>query len=362
MSWIGLRDPHRGEFCAAGLSGRSSRSAPPAPDALLTRASLLIECSHEGIGARQTVLAFASDVPWASAMEISLDEMGVLRLIMVQGAQAQTFILPCDLDDPVDAMHIAFVWDAPARKGTLSLFLPDENRLFQTEVIGPVPMPIASARQIVTDRKSCVISSKVRFVALADHKVPVGPMPGLAGHALLETLDGPRPVSQLRPGQLVLTQDQDIAQIRWVGACELPARGRFAPMLLRAPYFGLNHDLMVSADQCIGLSGSEVEYLFGEEEVGVAARHLADNKSVLAVDGLKTLRYYQVLLDRHAILTVSGAPVESLDAAALLADPGTLAHSILGDMPAELRPHSTRPALPILRDFEAMTLVGLRAA
>lgn len=345
-----------------GLTGAPSTAAVPAEDALLTRGSLLFECIHEGPGEAQTIAAFASDAPWQSGFEISLDAQGTLHLTLVQGGNIQSHTLPCDLSEPADAMHVTYVWDAPSRRGTFSLYLPDQNKLFHIEIIAPLPLPINNARQMATNPKTCIIGPKVRFMAIADHQVPLGPMPSLAGHALLETLDGPKPICKLRPGQLIKTHDQDIAQIRWVGACELPARGRFAPMLMRAPYYGLDHDLMVSATQRIGLSGSEVEYLFGEEEVGVAARHLCDNSSALPVEGLKTLRYYQVLLDRHALITVSGAPLESFDAVSLLNDPSLLTHSVLGDMPNELRPHSTMPALPILRDYEALTLAQLRAA
>ena len=54
-----------------------------------------------------------------------------------------------------------------------------------------------------------------------------------------------------------------------------------APVLVRAPYFAAHSDLLVSADQLVALSGTEVEYLFAEDEVLAEAGHLTDGRSAL---------------------------------------------------------------------------------
>jgi len=53
------------------------------------------------------------------------------------------------------------------------------------------------------------------------------------------------------------------------------------PVLVRAPYFAAHSDLLVSADQLVALSGTEVEYLFAEDEVLAEAGHLTDGRSAL---------------------------------------------------------------------------------
>jgi hypothetical protein len=74
------------------------------------------------------------------------------------------------------------------------------------------------------------------------------------------------------------------------------------------------------------------------------------------------MTYHQLVLDRPVILEASGAAVESLDLVQLLADPGMLRNSLLCDLPRELVPQTSRPALPVLRPFEAVTWAATRAA
>jgi len=56
----------------------------------------------------------------------------------------------------------------------------------------------------------------------------------------------------------------------------VPARGSFAPIRMRAPYFGLQDDIIISPEQHVVIDGPEVEYLFSCEKVLTPARNLVN--------------------------------------------------------------------------------------
>jgi hypothetical protein len=160
----------------------------------------------------------------------------------------------------------------------------------------------------------------------------------------------------LNVGDLFLTNGHEPAQIRWVCRQDLPARGRFSPLRLRSPFYGLHTDLIVAPDQRLLLSGSEVEYLFGEEQVSATAGHLMDGRTIVRGPFASVQSYYQLLLDRPASLIVNGAILESFDPGELAGNRDLIQSSVLRGLPPELVPASYGSALPQLKGFEALTL------
>jgi len=131
-------------------------------------------------------------------------------------------------------------------------------------------------------------------------------------------------------------------------------------MTLRRPYLGLWDDLVAARDQRACLSGSEVEYLFGEERVTTAIRHLeVRNCAEPTRPKPPVITYHQILLDTHEIITVNGAMVESFDGSAVLDNPAFLKTSVLADIPVAMRPRRVGLAAPVLQGYEALTLTGV---
>jgi hypothetical protein len=285
-----------------------------------------------------------------------------LRLLLRQGDTAQSCALPTRIKDPGEVVLMTYGWDAPARMGVLAAYLPDRDLLFQTDIVAPVPPNLRDLGRMMDAGQGSSLAPDVTFAAVADHMAPIGPLPGLGGQVRIETPDGAVPIGLLRCGDVVNTVGGDPACVVWVGAVDLPARGRFAPLTLRAPYHGLNADMTVRPDQRLHLSGSDIEYLFGQEEVLAAIRHLEDGRSVLRAPEVAVVRYHQLVLDRHAVIRANGAMLESLDIAPLLADPARLRHSIVSEVPVAMLPRGASLPQPVLRDFEAMTWRRQKAA
>src|SRR5690606_4331467 len=101
--------------------------------------------------------------------------------------------------------------------------------------------------------------------------------------------DGQKPVEDLAVGDLVLTRDNGLQPIRWIGSRRiggtvLERNPRLCPIRIRAGALGGNtpaSDLIVSPQHRILLRSKLAQRMFGIDEVLVAARQLLD------VDGVE---------------------------------------------------------------------------
>ena len=137
---------------------------------------------------------------------------------------------------------------------------------------------------------------------------------------LIATDKGQRPIETLRRGDKVVTRDNGLRRIYWVGRRDLAlgdlqdAPG-LKPILVRAGAFGEGRptrDMLVSPrhrflrkSQTDPVSGLEVQ-----EEVLIAARGLIDNVVVRPVQSLG-VSYLHILCDRHQVILANGAWTES---------------------------------------------------
>ena len=361
MSWIALRSAAEAVLNPAGL-GLAMPEQPVNPDHVLPRGSLMVQFSFAPQIQPANLIRYAARDPWPAGLTLCIDQDGLLRLLLRQGNSAQSWDLPTGIKNPGEVVLVTYVWDAPARTGVLAAYLPDQDQLFQIDITAPVPPNLRDLGRMVAEGQGCTLAAEVAFLAIADHLVPVGPLPGFNGQVQVATPEGPVAISRIRCGDLVDTVDGDPARVVWSGAVTLPARGRFAPLLLRAPYHGLAADFVVRPDQRLYLTGSDIEYLFGQEDVLAAIRHLEDGRSVLRQPEMAVVSYHQLVLDRHAIIRVNGAALESLDISSILADPSSLRHSVVAQVPPALLPRGPGLPQPVLRDFEAMTWRRQRAA
>ena len=112
--------------------------------------------------------------------------------------------------------------------------------------------------------------------------------------------------AHLRPGDMVMTLDHGPLPVMGVQHLDLPARGSFAPVLLRAAFFGAGQDVLVSPLQKLHLSCGEVEYLFGVDSVFVRAGDLVDGRTALADDRRMVTRGVRLDLGRPALVDAGG--------------------------------------------------------
>ena len=135
-------------------------------------------------------------------------------------------------------------------------------------------------------------------------------VPCFVAGTMIATPDGERAAETLKPGDLVLTQDDGPQPLRWIGTRQVAATGDFAPIHIRANTFGAHRDLLVSPLHRVLIRDNLAELLFGEAEVLVAARDLVNDRSVSRRAGGE-VTYVHLLFDRHQVVFSEGLETES---------------------------------------------------
>ncbi len=134
----------------------------------------------------------------------------------------------------------------------------------------------------------------------------------------IATPRGERLVEQLKAGDKVLTRDNGIQEIRWIGRrdmsrAELMSAPHLRPILIRAGSLGNglpDRDMLVSPNHRMLVSSDRTALYFEEHEVLVAAKHLIDNRGIRSVQTLGA-SYIHILFDRHEVVLANGAWTES---------------------------------------------------
>ncbi|MEP4038172.1 Hint domain-containing protein [Pseudophaeobacter sp.] len=120
-----------------------------------------------------------------------------------------------------------------------------------------------------------------------------------------------KPIEDLRPGDRILTRDEGVQELRWIGQTTSRAVGRMAPVLIRAGVLNNAADLLVSPDHRLLVYQRHDELGTGCPELLVRARDLVNGDSVVVQDG-GFVDYFQLLFDRHHIVYAEGIAAESL--------------------------------------------------
>ena len=144
-------------------------------------------------------------------------------------------------------------------------------------------------------------------------------IPCFCAGTMILTARGEVAVQDLRAGDLVVTRDNGLQPIRWIGSraldrVDLALAPRLNPIRIRAGALGQGlprQDLLVSPQHRVLVRSTIAKRMFGAAEVLVAARQLT------AIEGIEELRvdtveYFHILFDRHEIVLSNGAETESL--------------------------------------------------
>ncbi len=135
---------------------------------------------------------------------------------------------------------------------------------------------------------------------------------------VIATPRGEVPVEDLLPGDRVITRDNGLQEIRWVGRKVvdwkmLAANPHLRPILIRQGSFGHDlpeRDMLVSPNHRMLVANERTALYFDEHEVLVAAKHLVNHRDVKVVESLGT-SYLHFMFDRHEVVLANGAWTES---------------------------------------------------
>jgi hypothetical protein len=127
---------------------------------------------------------------------------------------------------------------------------------------------------------------------------------------MIATIGGIIPVESLRVGDKIITRDNGLQEIRWIGSRRVVAEGKMAPVRVAAGLFNNTDDLWLSPNHRILQAGIKVSVLFEEPEVLVAAKHLVGVEGIDSCAGGQ-VEYFHILFDRHEVILSNGCWTES---------------------------------------------------
>ncbi len=142
-----------------------------------------------------------------------------------------------------------------------------------------------------------------------------------ASGTMIETIDGPTAVEDLRVGDLVWTKDNGYEPIRWLlsrtigGGMLNMIPDRFKPIRIAAGALGENcpaRDLYVSPQHRMLVRSRIAQRIFGTDEVLVAAKQLLPIDGVSIAADLQEVTYRHFMFDTHQIVMANGAETEAL--------------------------------------------------
>ncbi len=144
--------------------------------------------------------------------------------------------------------------------------------------------------------------------------------PCFARGTLIETDRGAVAIEELTEGDLVMTRDNGLQPIRWIGNRALSAEVLFAndklrPIRIRAGALGRGlptSDLLVSPQHRVLVRSHIAQKMFGAPEVLVAAKQLCQIDGIDIAYDMASVEYFHMLFDRHEVVISNGAETESL--------------------------------------------------
>ncbi|MBW4707933.1 Hint domain-containing protein [Roseobacter sp. YSTF-M11] len=118
-------------------------------------------------------------------------------------------------------------------------------------------------------------------------------------------------IEELQPGDPVLTRDDGVQQVRWIGRSTQRAVGDFAPIRIQAGVLNNTNDLIVSPNHRLFIYQRTDRVGAGRSELLVKARHLVNGQTVTVMQG-GFVDYHQLLFDTHQIIYAEGIAAESM--------------------------------------------------
>jgi len=172
-----------------------------------------------------------------------------------------------------------------------------------------------------------------------DTNVPYQDIPSIicfTPGTFIATARGAVPVEHLKVDDLVITADNGLQAIRWVGkkritGARLMAYPKLRPIRIRKDAFGPGlpyRDMHVSPQHRMLIEADRALIAHGEREILAPAKGLINDHSVTVDYNIKETDYIHILFDQHEIVFANGAKTESFH-------PGHMSMSAIDQAPRE---------------------------
>lgn len=176
----------------------------------------------------------------------------------------------------------------------------------------------------------------ITMINAGNTNIDYGTIPSIVCFTLgtrIATPTGSAAIETLNVGDLVITADNGLQAIRWIGTkyisgARLQAHPHLCPIRIKAHAFGYNRpdrDLLVSPQHRMFLKSRQAQLMFGEAEILVSAKNLVNDKTIMVDNQAKQANYIHILFDRHELVQANGSWSESFH-------PGEMAHDAIEDI------------------------------
>lgn len=145
-------------------------------------------------------------------------------------------------------------------------------------------------------------------------EIPLADLTGMSfgrGTRITMSDGSQRPVEHVRAGDRVLTRDNGMQEVRWVGTRTVQGAGEFAPVVIEQGAMGNAEDITVSQQHRMLVSDWRAEVMVGSRDVLIQASDLINDDTIYIRKG-GFVEYTQLVFDQHQILYAEGVPTESL--------------------------------------------------
>lgn len=342
--------------------GTLRRPGTATPEQLL-QGTLLLETDLSQAAIGMPIL-FLADRAQQTNLTLTMLEDGRLYLVHRRGG------VRIGLSVPVEAgrARITYGWDKATRSTLLSLEGLETGRIRQAQGGMPPCMTAADLRALArcaettSDANGSSVVFRGEWVACGEGRHLPGQTAMMAGNARIATPRGEVPLDSLAPGDLVLTLDAGVQPVIWTGRARVPALGSYRPVRLVSPFLGGGSDLLVVPSQRMVITGSDIEYLVGEREMMIEARHLVNGSSAVWDDTAPTVVWFGLLLAGHHLVLANGCPTETLNIGRLAESPGIARTTSLGALVRAGRlPVHRALVMRATTDYEAMAITSALA-
>ena len=362
MSWLGLLKKNHSWFSPKGLAtlctseasqaaAVSSEAAPPLPKEPLVRGSLVMETGVSPYIRPQMLLGITTLSEGGFRLSLQAVPGGGIILVIHRHGKTCHAAVNLDTGGRADTLRLTYAWDLSAGVARFTVEQPSTLRVAQRVLKTPVGLSLQDMHSCLTQDTMRLASADLSYVAASNQIEPIGPMPSLSPNTPVMTNQGYRPVGTLRRGDVVQTSSGDLVPVLANVRRTVPAAGLFSPIQLRAPFFGLQEDVVTSATQRLVIGGSRVEYMFGCEHVLVPAGHLKHGNATKSASTHPLTTYCQLLLPEHEAILAAGTFLGSLDIGRMRRRREILQASLLSRAPRAKLPEHARTAYPVLREF-----------
>lgn len=284
-------------------------------------------------------------------------------VLITRGTKIFHALISHTLRARTDLFRLVFNWNSVDGSGSLSIEHPGDSGLFAKPLKGCPALPGALILGAISEMRARQDNvDATSHIGFHKGRMAIGPCATMDFHTPILTPRGYVEIGTLRSGDTVVSGNGDIVPVLALFKRVVPAFGSAAPIRLRAPYFGLQSDLVMAAPQRLIVGGSNVEYTFGCDSVLIPAHHLINGTAAIRqpTQGLAT--YYQLLLPNCEPVIASNLQVESLFVGRLRRRKDIFEYTTLARLPRYALPEHAPQAIQILRPFEAITLAAMRAA